>query len=96
MNQNIYHSNNQIAYRASDGMAFHSNNQVAYRRNDGWAFHHNNQVAYRSDGLSINENNQVLSRNGEGLEVALGPGIKMFVGRNIFKLWVKGSLVVSK
>jgi hypothetical protein len=93
----VIHENNQVAYRPSDGWAFHYNNQVAYRRSDGWAFHYNNVPAYRSsDGFAINENNQVISRDGSGVKINLGPGIDMFVGHNTFKLWVNGTLVVSK
>ena len=92
----IFHTNHQTAYRPSDGWAFHSNNQIAFRESDGWAFHSNNQIAFRSDGLAINENNQVLSRDGSGINIELGSGISMFVGHKTLKIWVYGKLVINR
>lgn len=109
--ENMYHSNGQLAYDSRDGEVIHSNGQRAYDPRDGELYHDNGQRAWDPrDGEAYHSNGRraLDPRDGEcyhsngssmgynGIELYLGEGIRVFVSKANYQLYLYGVNVHSK
>jgi hypothetical protein len=107
MHNTIKHPNGQIAWLGDEyehaGSAKHMNGQLAYLgptyEHAGSAKWDNGQLAYlgptyENEGRAYHRNGQILSTDGSGLEMEIGPGIRIFVDRDGLQVFVYGQRVV--
>lgn len=85
----IYHKNRKTAWNGI--IAYHDNGKTAW--NETIAYHSNGETAWNGI-IAYHENGK--SAGSEGIEIQLGPEIKMHVGKEGFKLFVLGNLIVAK
>jgi len=99
----IYHRNGKQAWSGS--YAYHENGKQAW--SGSYAYHENGKqawsgsYAYHANGKQAWSGSYAYYEDGssagnEGIEIELGPGIRMYAGRSGFRLYVLGNCVVSE
>lgn len=84
-----YHENGKTAWTGS--LAYHDNGKTAWT--GSIAYHANGKTAWTGSTAYHDNGN---SAGNEGIEIELGPGIRISVGKSGFKMFILGNCVVSK
>ena len=101
MEGKILHPNGQIAWLTNQilsdgtwytkgGKAWHSNGELAYLTRETLP----NGTSYENGGKVWHSNGQLAKSDGSGIEIELGPGIRIFVENGRFDLYIYGQQVV--
>ena len=86
-----YHNNNKLAWDGSN--AYHDNGQLAWGKpKASTAYHANGAIAW--DGSNAYDATGKFAGQ-EGIEIYLGPDIKMHIGKNGFELFVCEKKIAS-